>query len=1194
MIGIRLGGYTLTERLGAGAMGTVYLAVRGDERVAIKVLHPHLLEEGGHFKRFVQETVVGRRLSHPNVVRTLDGDMNVVDGEPRYFLVMEFVEGRTVGSLLQETGPFPEALVFEIARQVALGLEAVHEQGIVHRDLKPDNILITDDEMVKLMDLGVAHIDDGGLRFSTTGKFVGTIPYAAPEQFRGDSSILDGRTDLFSLGVVLYEITAGVHPFGCDDVAGIIHGILHRSPSRLSSVRSGVTPLLETTVHRLLAREPSHRFESASQLLAALGAEGHPGGTPSPILEAEPLLRRRPTLSRETEVYGRQHEFERLDALFDAVKKREGRVVLLEGKVGLGKTRLVDEFVERRRQAGEEMEFLFGVYPPGGAAAGLEAFTRSFNDRLQDEGLDVALARLLADTPTLVAPFAATLRGEPSLLGRDSLHTAFSRVLQGLAAERPLVLLVDDLHFAPEDGRSLFASLACAVPEHPILLIGTARSRPSGSWHEDLDRLEHVETLSLDPLGPDDIEGLLGEAIGVGTVVRRLGERIAEESRGNPFFLFEILKDLKERKVLEPREDGTWAARGRPEDVSVPATVRLIVTSRLAELEETDRDLLEVAACLGFEFDPLVVAEALGMTRIRALQQLTQAQRRHGLIRAVGRRFAFDHHEIQEVLYNGITPMLREEYHQLLADTLEGSAGVAPEKIAGALAADICEHRLRGARAAGALPYLEAALEHLRSVYHHERAVGIATRLLETDGLLEGEERVDLLLSLSDLLETGARYERMREVLNEARDGADAAGDDVLRARVRSIAGRLANKLGEGEAAKAVLEKAIQIARDAGDPDIETSAWTELGNVHAEAGRADRAEECYERGLDLARSAENRKAEANAIGNLGLLAWERGDLDVARERCEMSCAAFREIGERRGEASMLGMLGLLLDDLGEPEKAAELHRQHLDTCREIGYRRGEGIATVNLGDSLRRLGHWEEARRHMERSREISVETGDRAGVASALTNIGAIQKDLGLSAAAADVYRQALETSRSIGSKRVEGISLLNLATLEDRAGDSARGLRTAEESLELFEEIGYSHGVAWAEMTLGRIELERGEEESARRRLKRAADIGTEIGYPDPRLLGAVYLAVLGEDPAGAEEALRAEAGKLAHPQRIEAWFTLWRATGNPEHLELSLEALESLEECISEGQRGHLREGVPLYGQILAASARAAEEG
>ena len=204
----RLGPYRVLRSLGSGAMGTVYLAEGEEgERVALKVVHPHLLERRGFFRRFEREAEAGKRVDHPNVVRTHRTELQVVGGTPYCFLVMEYVEGRTLRALLEDLGTVPEALVREIARQAAEGLQAIHEAGVVHRDVKPENVLITDDHRVRIMDLGVARIQDASVGLTKEGQFAGSLLYAAPEQLK--KGTVGPAADLYALGVVLHELATG-------------------------------------------------------------------------------------------------------------------------------------------------------------------------------------------------------------------------------------------------------------------------------------------------------------------------------------------------------------------------------------------------------------------------------------------------------------------------------------------------------------------------------------------------------------------------------------------------------------------------------------------------------------------------------------------------------------------------------------------------------------------------------------------------------------------------------------------------------------------------------------------------------------------------------------------------------------------------------------------------------------------------
>jgi serine/threonine-protein kinase len=371
MIGASLGPYRLDRELGAGGMGKVYAAtttqraagLEAGRTVALKVVHPHLLETPGFFKRFLREAEIGRSVVHENVVRTFDCDSIAADGKRADFLVMEYVEGQTLRGLLEEFERVPEELCRHIGREVAKGLAAIHAAGVVHRDMKPDNVLITRDQAVKVMDLGVARLQDEALRLSQTGAFVGSIHYAAPESFREGGKHVDGRADLHALGLVLYELASGVNPYLADDVPQILRKVLHEEPRRLGDVNPQLSPFFEEVVHNLLAKDPAARFADAATLSRVLeeGEKSEWWRARSSAIRAEthrPLRRIR--IPRETAVYGRDAELARLTALFEKAKAGEGQVVLIEGEAGIGKSRLVDELVGRLQHSGQDVNFLFG------------------------------------------------------------------------------------------------------------------------------------------------------------------------------------------------------------------------------------------------------------------------------------------------------------------------------------------------------------------------------------------------------------------------------------------------------------------------------------------------------------------------------------------------------------------------------------------------------------------------------------------------------------------------------------------------------------------------------------------------------------------------------------------------------------------------------------------------------------------
>jgi len=268
------GEYRVVRRLGGGAMGDVFLAEHRGEQVAIKVVHPSLLAQEDTFNRFLREVESGRRVDHPNVVRTTGSDLFVVDGSARCLLVMEFVEGRSLDAVIDDLGPLPEPLVREIARQALAGLGAIHAVHIIHRDVKPANLMLTDDHRLRIMDLGVAKLVDAATKLTATGMFTGTLTYAAPEQLRGED--VTPAADLYALGVVLRELALGENAFWRRDIERVVEAHLRWVPPQLCATPCGFTPFFSAIVATLLAKDRSKRFATAEDALAALrgGEEG--------------------------------------------------------------------------------------------------------------------------------------------------------------------------------------------------------------------------------------------------------------------------------------------------------------------------------------------------------------------------------------------------------------------------------------------------------------------------------------------------------------------------------------------------------------------------------------------------------------------------------------------------------------------------------------------------------------------------------------------------------------------------------------------------------------------------------------------------------------------------------------------------------------------------------------------------------
>jgi serine/threonine protein kinase/Flp pilus assembly protein TadD len=269
MVGQNVSHYQITEQLGQGGMGVVYKAedIRLERTVALKFLPVHVLPTGDDKARFYREAKAAAKLNHPNIAHVYEID-ETDDG--RAFIAMEYIEGQMLEKKIEQ-GPLPIDEAVGIAEQMAEGLAAAHQGSIIHRDIKPANVIVTEAGVVKIVDFGVAK--GAGLSLTQTGTTLGTVAYMSPEQARGDS--VDGRTDLWSLGVVLYEMLTKQRPFRGDYPQAVIYSILNESPVPVGELREEAPEALEQVVEKLLQKDPAERYQDANALLADLRACRH-------------------------------------------------------------------------------------------------------------------------------------------------------------------------------------------------------------------------------------------------------------------------------------------------------------------------------------------------------------------------------------------------------------------------------------------------------------------------------------------------------------------------------------------------------------------------------------------------------------------------------------------------------------------------------------------------------------------------------------------------------------------------------------------------------------------------------------------------------------------------------------------------------------------------------------------------------
>ena len=340
VIGKHINNYEVVSLLGEGGMGTVYLALHPimGRKAAIKVLKPELARDESLVMRFFNEARAANAIRHPNIIDIIDVGLLPDDNVP--YMLMEFLEGESLATRLERTRPLEVSAAVEIASQTASALAAAHSKGIVHRDLKPDNLFLVPDEMVgtgervKVLDFGIAKLRDdmrGSSMKTRTGAIMGTAAYMSPEQCQGLIEKLDHRTDVYALGIILYEMLCGAPPFLSEGFGDIIIMHVMKEPVHPREKNPAVPNDVSAAILRALAKSPDDRFQSMHEFQAALRSHSVTHGTP---VQGVPAVGSTAILNQQPE-----SRWRRSGAAFDETMATPAPVSVRPGSVPPGSPR---------------------------------------------------------------------------------------------------------------------------------------------------------------------------------------------------------------------------------------------------------------------------------------------------------------------------------------------------------------------------------------------------------------------------------------------------------------------------------------------------------------------------------------------------------------------------------------------------------------------------------------------------------------------------------------------------------------------------------------------------------------------------------------------------------------------------------------------------------------------------------------
>jgi serine/threonine protein kinase/serine phosphatase RsbU (regulator of sigma subunit)/tetratricopeptide (TPR) repeat protein len=666
-LGSQFKDYTLLEKIGEGASGQVFKARRGSQLFAVKILTEMKgagIDAVQRDIRFRNETSQIARLSHPNLSRIFEfGEF-----QNQRFIIMELLTGEDLRVRLQ-MGALPYEDVRQIAIALAQACKELHGNGLIHRDLKPENVILNTDGSLKLIDFGLGgDIEEINIT-SNRNETVGTYFYSSPEQLRILKRKVDGRSDLYSLGILLYECLTGKRPFESSDLAELLQMHAQVRPAPLACADIGCPLVFGQIIEKLLAKDPDDRYQSAASLLFDLENLSS--------LESERKNRGAVEIGKQDAagsahsrlpLMGRQQELASLQQAIQSLQQKRGSFQIIEGEGGAGKSRLVKEAVQLARA--QNLLVLTAKCTLQAQDTPLGLISQLIDDycasvlTLQPDQQQKELKLVRAAASESLESVARLSRGFQKLFGNERvsefetdpqrfLMNVVSFFVQLARTKSGLVLLMDDIQWMDSMSRHAVISLAKGLESEPICVLSTSRNDSASIEGLRLlkSRLDSLaSSIEVGPLDISAIQEIVVSYLGNHPAEPVIGHKALAFSNGNPFVAIEYLSTLVAKGCLRLDHEKWVLDEHQLRQVDFSGNVYSLVLDRIQNLSEATKAMMQIAAVIGFSFDTDLL-QKLSKFSISEIRDHLRAAVSANVIEALHEnRFQFVHDRVREAL----------------------------------------------------------------------------------------------------------------------------------------------------------------------------------------------------------------------------------------------------------------------------------------------------------------------------------------------------------------------------------------------------------------------------------------------------------------------------------------------------------------------------------------------------------------
>lgn len=831
--------YLILNKLGKGGMSVVYRALdkKEDKEVAVKILNPvNTLPYLELVVKFRNEVKVISKLDHPNIIKFYTtGDYN---GIP--YLVTEILEGDSLAGLLKKGVELTTNEALALVGKVAEALHCVHSCNIIHRDVKPSNIFVInsapEQPEIKLLDFGLAHI----MELSDIEKehdMSGTFAYMSPEATGIIRKQIDERSDLYSIGVILYYLLTGRLPFQSSTTAELLHQIAAMRAAPLHRLNPHLSEVIVHIVNRLLAKDQDERYQSAHGLLYDIQRYLNNERNFN-IGEGD---RNEIRLSYQTKFVGRQEELTKVKNLINKAARKQGGICLIGGEPGVGKTRLVkaikeyvyirgynkgEIFIESHCMAQENKvpyqafrhaldEFIQKVTKAG---AGERTQETKRIKKLAGE-LGAILLRLNPNLKELLGPVPPLPFLEPEKENIRFTITAAHFICNLIREDQVGIMFLDDLQWADEGSLRLLEHISTHINTSNLLILGTYRSNEIDRNHP-LSRLKRtaevrgnaVTDIQMNPLSRDRVMNMVANLLKEkNEQVYAFAKYISDKAEGNPFFTITLVKEIVEQKAIIWEHGTCTVDQEKINRLHLPDNIVDMMLLRTENIPQDLENLLETSSVIGKEFRLYLLYKLIDKEHAAVLQLIDQAVKRNLLEYSLSDRgkVGFVHDRIRESFLAKISDQKRAEYHLKIARfLLEDYKGREKE-----ILFELTYHLMEGGDEEEGLKYALMAGERAKANYASQDSITYyiyAKNILEKKGI-SSEQYVDLLENLGELYKIIGKFNKSLDIL-ESCNALVPEKKTVDKSRILAKIGDALFEKGDVEKSFHALEQALEFS----------------------------------------------------------------------------------------------------------------------------------------------------------------------------------------------------------------------------------------------------------------------------------------------------------------------------------------------------------------------------------------------